>query len=85
MLIDNHALRIAAPGVVAGIFINAIVGRRKPRFAVLFFVLFAEMALAAGVDHHAHTDDITGFKPGASSPTSTTRPTISCPAPVDIG
>lgn len=68
MLIDNHALRIAAPGAVAGIFINAVVGRGKPRFTVLFFVVLAEMALAAGVDHHAHADDIAGFKMGGLVP-----------------
>jgi hypothetical protein len=27
-------------------------------------VVLAEMALATGVDHHAHTDDLTGFKMG---------------------
>jgi len=67
-LIDNHALRVAAPGSFAGIFIHAVVGRRKTRLTVLLFVMLAEMALAAGVDHQAHSDDITGLKTGGFVP-----------------
>jgi hypothetical protein len=67
MLIDHHILRITAPGAVTRVFINAVVGGSKTGFAILLFLLLAEVTFTAGIDHYPDTHHITSFEVGYRS------------------
>jgi len=64
MLVHHDLLGVAAGGQPAGVSVGAVIGRHKAAFTVLFFLLAAEVAVAAGIHHHADAHQVARLKTG---------------------